>query len=261
MRRARTRKFINKGLQRKLIAVFVGVATYYSLFQVYLLNRSLVHMADGVGAGPEVLDGLPTIVQDNLAITLYVLVPTMWAFGVIVTHRIAGPLYRLEQHLAAIAAGGDPGPCNLRKFVELCETMNAAGDRPLPAPNRELAPANDQILAAFLAKLQGDDLVTRVKKAIANELPSGSPSEEFIAKAVYMSPRSLRRLLSSASTTYSQLLDAVRRELAEQYLANSAESLTEIAFLLGFSELSAFSRAFARWTGQSPSAFREALSI
>ena len=143
MRRARTKKLINKGLQRKLIAVFVGIATYCSLFQVYLLNRSLVQVADRVDAGPEFLDGLSTVLQDNLAVTLCVLVPTMWAFGVIVTHRIAGPLYRLEQHLAAIAAGEDPGPCTLRKFDELgefCETMNAAVDRlrsgaPKPSTN------------------------------------------------------------------------------------------------------------------------------
>ncbi len=132
MRRARTRKLINKGLQRKLIAAFVGVATYCTVFQVYLLNRSLVQLADKADAGPEVLDGLSTMLQDNLATTLCVLVPTMWAFGVIVTHRVAGPLYRLEQYLAAIAAGEDPGPCTLRKFDELgelCETVNAAVER------------------------------------------------------------------------------------------------------------------------------------
>ncbi len=132
MRRIRTRKLINKGLQRKLIAVFVGIAAYCSLFQVYLLNRSLVQLTGSVDAGPEFLEGLSTMLQANLATTLCVLVPTMWVFGVIVTHRIAGPLYRLEQHLAAIAAGEDPGPCTLRKFDELgefCETMNAAVER------------------------------------------------------------------------------------------------------------------------------------
>ena len=158
MRRARTRKLINKGLQRKLIAVFVGVATYCSLFQVYLLNRSLVQLADRVDAGPEFLEGLSTMLQDNLAITLCVLVPTMWGFGVIVTHRIAGPLYRLEQHLAEIAAGEDPGPCTLRKFDELrelCETMNAAVDRlrsgdPKPSTNdlEEAQPLLDRATAA-----------------------------------------------------------------------------------------------------------------
>ena len=138
-------------------------------------------------------------------------------------------------------------------------SASAHVNHPLPAPNRELARANDQILSAFLAKLLGDDRVTRVKTVIANELPSGSPSKEFIAQAVYMSPRGLRRLLSTTGTTHSKLLDAVRQELAEQYLANPAQPLKEIAFLLGFSELSAFPSAFMRLTGQSPSTFRNAL--
>ncbi len=133
-------------------------------------------------------------------------------------------------------------------------------DRPLPAPNRELAQANDRILAAFLAQLRGKDLITRVKTAITHELPSGSPSDEVVAKAVYMSPRSLRRRLSVAGTSYSQLLEVVRCELAKRYLADPSQSLSEISYLLGFSELSAFSRAFKRWTGQAPSVFRETVS-
>jgi AraC-like DNA-binding protein len=56
------------------------------------------------------------------------------------------------------------------------------------------------------------------------------------------------------------MLEAVRRELAEQYITDPTRSLSEISFLLGFSEQSAFSRAFRRWTGQSPSAVREQAS-
>lgn len=133
-------------------------------------------------------------------------------------------------------------------------------DRPLPAPNRELAKANDRILSNFLADLQQEDLTSRVKTAISNELPSGTPSDEIIAKAMFMSARTLRRKLAAEVTSYSQLLDAVRSEFAKQYLADAARPLNEIAFLLGFSELSAFSRVFKRWTGQRPSAFRESVS-
>ena len=70
--------------------------------------------------------------------------------------------------------------------------------------------------------------------------------------------RTLHRLLSAEDTTYSKLLDAVRRELAERYITDPDISLQEISSLLGFSELSAFSRAFRRWTGQPPSAARDA---
>lgn len=133
-------------------------------------------------------------------------------------------------------------------------------DRPLPASNKELALANDRILTDFLKKLHQDNLLTRVKTAIAEELPSGAPSE-VIAKSVYTSPRTLNRKLAALGTNYSQLLEAVRCELAEQYIADPALSLSEISFLLGFSELSAFSRAFRRWTGQTPSAVRETAGV
>ena len=130
-------------------------------------------------------------------------------------------------------------------------------DRPLPAANRELEQANDPILIGFLDKLHEDDLVTRVKTAIVEELPSGSPRDDMIAKSVFMSFRTLNRRLAAVGTTYSQHLDAVRWELAEQYITDPSLSLGEISFLLGFAEHSSFSRAFRRWTGGSPSAARD----
>jgi AraC-like DNA-binding protein len=133
-------------------------------------------------------------------------------------------------------------------------------DRPLPASNKELARANDQVLTDFLNKLHKDDLVTRVKTAIADELPSGTPSADVVAKSLFISPRTLNRRLSAQGTNYSELLDAVRRELAEQYVADVSLTLSEISFLLGFSEQSAFSRAFKRWSGRSPTAFRGSAS-
>ena len=100
-------------------------------------------------------------------------------------------------------------------------------DRPLPASNRELARANDQILSDFLNRLREDDLITRVKTAIAEDLPSGSPSDDEIAKSLFMSPRTLNRKLSALGTNYSQLLETVRRELAEQYIADPTLTLSE----------------------------------
>jgi AraC-like DNA-binding protein len=108
--------------------------------------------------------------------------------------------------------------------------------------------------------LEEDDFIARVKAAIANELPSGQPNDKDIAKMFCMSSRTLQRRLSAEGTNFSQMLDAVRRYLAEQYVTDPSLSLTEISFLLGFSRLSSFSRAFRRWTGQSPSAAREALT-
>ena len=72
-----------------------------------------------------------------------------------------------------------------------------------------------------------------------------------------MSVRTLNRLLAAEGTSYRQLLDALRSELAARHLAGDDVSIAEVGFLLGFSELSSFHRAFKRWTGRTPAEFRE----
>jgi len=134
----------------------------------------------------------------------------------------------------------------------------AQAEAPLLAAHRELAVANDTILASYLVTLDRGDVVSRVKTAIIEHLPSGAPSAEIIAKDLFMSARTLHRRLTEAGVSFSDTLEAVRRELAEQYVIDPSRSLSEISFLLGFSEQSAFSRAFRRWTGQAPSAARDA---
>jgi AraC-like DNA-binding protein len=131
-------------------------------------------------------------------------------------------------------------------------------EAPLPAASRELAIANDAVLSDYLRTLQHDDIVSQVKNAIIERLPSGAPTAETIAKDLCMSARTLHRRLADAQTNFSEVLEAVRRELAEQYINDPMRPLSEIGFLLGFSEQSAFSRAFRRWTGQTPSAARDA---
>jgi AraC-like DNA-binding protein len=130
-------------------------------------------------------------------------------------------------------------------------------ETPLPTENKELALANDAILAAYVGELSAPDIVSRVKAAIVEHLPSGAPNAEAVAKEMFMSMRTLHRKLSGEGTTYAQILETVRRTLAEQYISDPSKSLGEITFLLGFSEQSAFSRAFKRWTGESPSAVRQ----
>jgi AraC-like DNA-binding protein len=73
-----------------------------------------------------------------------------------------------------------------------------------------------------------------------------------------MSPRTLQRHLSEEGTGFSELLDALRHELALEYVRDMQRPLGEVAYLLGYSELSAFLRAFKRWTGKTPSDLRGA---
>jgi len=73
-----------------------------------------------------------------------------------------------------------------------------------------------------------------------------------------MSVRNLQRRLKEVGTTFRTLLETVRKDLASTYLHDPDIEFAEVAFLLGFSDQSAFSRAFRRWTGHSPSEARQA---
>jgi AraC-like DNA-binding protein len=78
-----------------------------------------------------------------------------------------------------------------------------------------------------------------------------------VARALSTSTRSLQRRLAAVGLSYNQLLDQVRKEAAERHLADSALSITEIAYLLGYSEPAAFNRAFKRWYDETPQGFRQ----
>ena len=129
-------------------------------------------------------------------------------------------------------------------------------DAALPTANRALAATFDVILAEQLAALDEADLAARCKSYLLEQLTSGAPAENDLASAMGMSRRTLQRRLGELGLSYQQVLDETRHDLARRYLACAPESITEIAFLLGFSEQSAFCRAFKRWSGKSPTAYR-----
>ncbi len=99
-------------------------------------------------------------------------------------------------------------------------------------------------------------LAERVERLIADRLTAGEARLDVVATELGMSPRTLSRRLAEEATTFNAILERSRRELAQKYLEESNLVLTEIAFLLGYTEISTFSHAFKRWTGASPAAFR-----
>ncbi|MDM7914128.1 MAG: AraC family transcriptional regulator [Candidatus Eisenbacteria bacterium] len=96
---------------------------------------------------------------------------------------------------------------------------------------------------------------TEVQKAIASTLPEGGSAVE-VARALHVSVRTLQRKLVEIGTTFREMSDSVRAQLAEEYLTDPQVSIAEVAFLLGFSDQSAFHRAFRRRTGESPGRWR-----
>ena len=128
---------------------------------------------------------------------------------------------------------------------------------PLPTANRQLAGTLDSILTAQLAALDKNNIPARCKSSLLEEITSGEVSEEDMARRLHMSRRSLQRKLAESNTTYQKLIDDTRRDLALRYMEDPRNSITDVTFLLGFSGHSAFTRAFNRWTGMSPTAYRE----
>lgn len=98
----------------------------------------------------------------------------------------------------------------------------------------------------------------RVRDHLRRQLSGGAPTLEAAAAAIGMTARSLQRRLQEAGTSYRVLLDGLREAEARRLLAQTDVPVDEISFLLGYSERRAFNRAFSRWTGRSPSAYREA---
>lgn len=130
-------------------------------------------------------------------------------------------------------------------------------ERPLDDASVDLARHHDALLARHLARVEQHNAVAQVKAVLIDLLPHGEPSQETVAGRLAMSTRTLQRRLGEQQTSFSALLDATRCELARIHMADPGYSVGEIAYLLGFSDTSGFTRAFRRWTGMSPTEFRE----
>ena len=101
------------------------------------------------------------------------------------------------------------------------------------------------------------DIVARTSRAITETLNTHPPLLERVAERMRMTPRSLQNRLAQHGTTFERVLSDTRRSLAERYLRDTELPLTEIAFLLGFSEQSAFTRAARTWFGRPPRQLRK----
>ncbi|MFN3713819.1 MAG: helix-turn-helix domain-containing protein [Alcanivoracaceae bacterium] len=101
-----------------------------------------------------------------------------------------------------------------------------------------------------------DDFDRALQRVLLRLLAEGEPTLERAAAVLHLSPRTLQRRLAKQGFSWQQWLDRNREQLARQYLGDRSLGLSDIALLLGFSEQSAFNRAFRRWTGTSPGKYR-----
>jgi len=134
-------------------------------------------------------------------------------------------------------------------------------ERQVPAADPRLYPILKRYLDEFLKAMpREDDFLCSLRKAITESMRDGHSSLRVAAKKLAVSPRVLQRRLEEYGKDFKGLVDETRRRFAIDYLRDPSPTLTEIAFLLGYSEVSAFNRAFKRWTGATPLEHRRKLA-
>lgn len=148
------------------------------------------------------------------------------------------------------------------QFEQDCAAIEISAED-LRRPVRGHNPQLRKIATAFLesqGKKAHATLGRRVRDAIRPLLPSGRCNQVNLADALYLHPRTLQRRLAEEGTSFEELKDEVRREVAEHYLSSSALPLSHITALLGYSEQSALTRSCRRWFRRAPLALRRGAS-
>jgi AraC-like DNA-binding protein len=190
--------------------------------------------------------------------------------GVKLMRRLAGAAWQPRRvHI------GHAAPADLREHVRLlgptlhfghttmvAMVFDAADlDREIAGADRGLLPIVERHLEELLAATPSDtDWIAEIRNAVAEAVPDGAPTIQTIAKRMGASVRTLQRRLGDHGVVFKDLVAETRRDLALRYLAHGTAGLTEIAFLVGYSELSAFHRAFRKWTGETPQEARRRLT-
>jgi len=183
-------------------------------------------------------------------------------------------------HMSRVVYGPDFGPLRVelahegsgcrqkrREFfrcpVEYQATQNAltvsrhVASQALASGNAELAHANERVIKDYLDRIVDGPTTMQVRAQFIRDLSSGAIHAEIVAAELNMSTRTLQRRLRDEGASYTMILDDTRRELAQRLTEDKKMTLSEISYLLGFSEVSSFSRSFRRWTGLSPTVYRK----
>ena len=187
-----------------------------------------------------------------------------WALVARQAHELTTVRFRL--HAIELAHPAPDDVARYRAWFDAPVIFGAATTRmifPRAALDASLTSADPTLLAILtraadeLTRTLATDpsLTARVKRALHDLLRTDDAQVEVVAQRLGLTARSLQRRLKDEGTSFADLRDAVRRELARRYLDDGL-AIAEISFLLGFSEPSAFFRAFKRWTGEAPLAHR-----
>lgn len=178
------------------------------------------------------------------------------------------PAYVMLEHDAPDAASVAEyealfhGPVRFRQKVNALVTAPDVLMHRLRQPDPDLLKVLESHATQRLNELGlATTLTHRVREAIRACIDkAGLPRKELVADMLSMNPRTLLRRLQEEGTTYQDVLDGLRREIAMDLLSHSKVTQADIAARLGFAEIRSFQRCFRRWTGQTPGEYREAAS-
>jgi len=193
---------------------------------------------------------------------------TAWlASCVVIVRELVGPEFA---PIEALLPNPEPGAADREAYKDLlrCSLRFGAPLAAFVVPRADLTravenadPALAELIEPQLERALADAgassrAAVPVRRALVAMLGGQEPTLERVAKRLGTTPRTLQRRLRDENTTFQDLLDSVRHELALVHVGKQASSIDEIAWLLGFSNGSAFHRAFKRWTGVTPGEFR-----
>lgn len=227
-----------------------------------MLNEELIEIALERGAGSaKIVVRLLGVPAGSLRHAAECAVATLWlrvhaltggaAIQRAVSFRHARPV-DVTEHQRIFGA-----PLCFDAEVDALTLAADALDLPLATADPKLCALLDrqalEVMAHFSPKTTLED---RVRRQMYESLCGGDASIESVAVALGLGVRSLQRQLRAEGLLYKSLLDELRCEIATRQLEAGERTIAEVAFLLGFSEVSAFHRAFRRWTGKTPAAFR-----
>ena len=166
-------------------------------------------------------------------------------------HRRSGDTSELKNFFGCeVAFGADVDEVAFAKSIKELPVVNAD-----PYLNELLIKYCEQALAA--RKINKNSFEALVENAIAQLLPHGKARAGEIARKLGVSRRTLSRRLASEGLTFAGVLQKLKSDLAKRHLSDETLSISEVAWLLGYQHVSAFSHAFKRWTGNAPKASRQ----
>lgn len=196
--------------------------------------------------------GVDFLVTGNLA-TLRAAIPGFTPLGIDFAHRELGPPGETARALGC--------PVRFeRRIPALRMSLATLAGRPLAA-NHQIAEQLEKMSHALLATVTAASARERVANVVRQILATGTtPQRHDVARRLHVSERTLQRQLEQEGLTFKDVRDGVRTELAQALLSDRTMTVEAIAHSVGFAEVASFSKAFARWSGGSPSAYRSTVA-